>query len=103
MKGSRVATHHRPSTDAVATALNALGRDTTLVLEDRDEEEVYVQVWLRDDGLFQLECRDGGPATHRRVLTVSAEKVERAVLAWRARDDDWDAGIDWTDVSAEFS
>ncbi len=103
MRGSRQRNHQRPSTDAVATALHSLGRDTTLVLEDRDEDQVYVQVWLRSDGLFQLESRSGGPATHRRVLTVSAERVERVVLAWRARDEDWDAGLDWTDVSAEFS
>ena len=103
MTGSRLRTNRRPSTDAVATALHALGRDATFVLEDRDQKEVYVQVWLRADGLFQLESRTGGPSTHRRLLTVSAEKVERVVLAWRAGEDVWDDGLDWTDVSAEFS
>lgn len=102
LSGSRVPTTSRPSRRAVSTAVASLVRDGWVLLQAVDAEDLYAQVWLRPDGLYQLEHRAGGPDRHFRALTVSQEKVERVLLAWFAEDDGWDVGIDWTDVSAMF-
>lgn len=36
------------------------------------------------------------------VLVDAADTVERVVLGWLDEADDWDAGVDWTEVSHEF-
>lgn len=103
LRGSRAPTTSRPTRAGVSNAVQSLIRDGHVVLVDAAVEDQYVQVWFRPDGLYQLEHRDGSPQRHDRVLTVSVDKVERVVLGWLDQADDWDAGVDWTDVSHEFS
>jgi hypothetical protein len=76
-----------------------------LVLGDSRPEKAdnYVQVWLRQDGIYQLEYRDGTPAEHYRTLTVSADKVHTAFNAWRTDDREWRTSFTWTCIGSMFA
>jgi len=58
----------------------------------------YVQVWHEHGGDYQLEHRCGGPATHRRVMLDSAERVARLMARWARQEPEWDAGTAWEDA-----
>lgn len=62
-----------------------LPRDAYLILDDSSGRpgDEYIQVLLRQDGVYQLEFRAGSPAEHYQTLTVSAEKVHTAFNGWR--------------------
>ncbi|WP_335931860.1 DUF6891 domain-containing protein [Streptomyces sp. PTD5-9] len=58
----------------------------------------YVQVWHEHGGDYQLECRSGGPATHRRVMLGSADPVAGLMARWARQEPEWDAGTAWEDA-----
>ncbi|MFB7946809.1 hypothetical protein ACFC6L_18070 [Kitasatospora phosalacinea] len=74
--------------------------DSHLVLErfgaDEPEGDWYVQVRLQENGVYQLEYRDGVPAEHYRTLTVSLAKVVDALVGWSNGQTAWRSGFDWT-------
>ncbi|MGG5258473.1 hypothetical protein [Phycicoccus avicenniae] len=104
--GRRVMRAPRP--DDVLGVLESLPRDGHAVLQSMDDAEVYIQVWLRPDGTYQLELRDGSVETHRQALSVSRDRVAAAFSAWLDEhsgdgDDSWRAPHDWRDISATFT
>jgi hypothetical protein len=81
-----------------------LPRDSHLILEDSREGRAneYIQVWLRQDGVYQLEYRDGSAAEHYQTLTVSVGKVHTAFNAWRLGEREWQAAFTWTCIGSLF-
>ncbi|MFC7492098.1 MULTISPECIES: hypothetical protein [unclassified Knoellia] len=72
--------------------IESLPRDGHVLLESMDEPEVYVQVWLRPEGHYQLEVRDGS-------LQLS--------LGWLDEhsgdgDDHWRDGFQWDNISCSL-
>jgi hypothetical protein len=93
-----------PSRSRIEAAVLSLPRDGHLGLEHSgvDKADEYIQVWLRPDGIYQLEYRDGSPTEHYQTLTVSADKVHTAFNAWRLGDREWRAGFTWTCIGSMF-
>lgn len=69
------------------------------IVEWADQD--YIQVWLDDDGVYQLEYREDGPESHFVVHTDDAELVIRTMWAWAIRDDSWRTAVDWMFVDVE--
>ena len=63
-----------PDPEVVLGIVESLPRDGHVVLQSMDEPEVYIQVWLRPDGSYQLELRDGSVHTHVQTRSVSRER-----------------------------
>ncbi|MEV7504472.1 hypothetical protein [Streptomyces sp. NPDC093018] len=97
----------RATERAVGIMLASLGRGNEYVVLERQEEgregDWYVQVWLRDNNTYQLEYCDGVPAEHYQTLTVSQEKVLRALLGWMLGEPGWREGFMWSSVGHMFT
>lgn len=92
-----------PTADEVLGVIESLPRDGHVLLESMDVPEVYVQVWLRPEGHYQLEMRDGSKATHVQTRTVSRERVAAAFTAWLEEhsgdgDDGWRTTFPWSNI-----
>ncbi|MFJ5231169.1 hypothetical protein ACIQBJ_14895 [Kitasatospora sp. NPDC088391] len=81
--------------------------DSFLIVErfgpDEPAGDWYVQVRLREDGVFEVEYRDGVPAEHYRTLTVSAERATAAVVGWVAGEPAWRERFRWTSIGHWFT
>lgn len=105
------ATSHRsaraPEPDVVLAVIETLPRDGHAVLQSMDDPEVYIQVWLRPDGSYQLELREGSVDTHVQTRSASRERVAAAFTGWleeHSGDGDavWRGSHQWNDISATF-
>ncbi|CAN7392924.1 hypothetical protein LJR027_002271 [Terrabacter sp. LjRoot27] len=97
-----------PKPEVVLGVIESLPRDGHALLESMDQPEVYIQVWLRSDGSYQLELRDGSVHTHVQTRSVSRERVAAAFTSWlQEHSGDGDAGwrdnYHWNDISGTFS
>ncbi|MCC8249713.1 hypothetical protein [Saccharothrix luteola] len=100
LEGDRVGRLENPDRGRIEAAVLALARDSVLVLS-AERDDVYIQVWQRPDGIFQLEHRAGSPSEHYQTLTVSAEKVYTAFDAWRRAADGWESPFTWRLIDTE--
>lgn len=97
-----------PQPEVVLGVIESLPRDGHALLESMDQTEVYIQVWLRSDGSYQLELRDGSVQTHVQTRSVSRERVAAAFTSWlQEHSGDGDAGwrdtFHWNDISGTLS
>jgi hypothetical protein len=104
--GRRVMRAPRP--DDVLGVIESLPRDGHVLLESMDEPEVYIQVWLRPEGSYQLELREGSVETHVQTRSLSRERVAAAFSGWLEEhsgdgDGTWRDGYQWNDISATFA
>ncbi|KAB8158914.1 hypothetical protein FH609_019820 [Streptomyces sp. 3MP-14] len=91
----------RPAAGTLARLVRGLGDEGNRFLVVRrvpDLPTEFAQVWREDGGDFELEHRNGGPATHVRTRLGSAESVAVALTGWARRDADWAAGLAWRRV-----
>lgn len=96
-----------PKPDDVLGVIESLPRDGHVLLESMDEPEVYIQVWLRPEGHYQLEVRDGSLATHVQTRTVSRDRVAAAFTGWLDEhsgdsDDHWREAFQWNNISGSL-
>src|SRR6478735_4235438 len=105
------ATSHRsvraPVPDVVLAVIETLPRDGHALLQSMDDPEVYMQVWLRPEGSYQLELREGSVDTHVQTRSVSRERVAAAFTGWleeHSGDGEavWRGNYQWNDISAMF-
>ena len=94
-----------PKPDDVLGVIESLPRDGHVLLQSMDAPEVYIQVWLRPEGDYQLEVRDGSVATHVQTRTVSRERTAAAFSAWLDEhsgdgDDRWRQTFQWNNIGA---
>lgn len=89
--------------DNVVAVLEAMARGGNAVVGSDADPEVFIQVWLRDNGVYQLEYRDGKPTRHYQTLTVSRDKVAAAIVGWLADDDSWKEAFQWKDIGHWFA
>jgi hypothetical protein len=104
--GRRVMRAPRP--DDVLGVIESLPRDGHVLLESMDEPELYIQVWLRPEGSYQLELRDGSVETHVQTRSLSRERVAAAFSGWLEEhsgdgDGTWRERYQWNDISARFT
>ena len=94
-----------PKADDVLGVIESLPRDGHVLLESMDATEVYIQVWLRPDGSYQLELRDGSVATHVQTRTVSRERAAAAFMGWLEEhsgdgDGRWRESFQWNETGS---
>jgi hypothetical protein len=99
---------HAPKPEVVLGIIESLPRDGHVVLESMDEPEVYIQVWLRPDGSFQVEMREGAVETHVQTRSVSRERVAAAFTGWLDEHSGdggagWRDDYQWNDISGTLS
>lgn len=88
----------------VVAVLESMARGgNAVVSSDGDPTLVFIQVWLRDNGVYQLEYRDGRPTRQYQTLTVSREKVCAAIVDWLADDDSWKSSFQWKFIGDWFA
>lgn len=97
-----------PKPEVVLGVIESLPRDGHVLLESMDQPEVYIQVWFRPDGSYQLELRDGSVDTHVQTRSVFRERVAAAFTSWlEEHSGDGDAGwrdsFHWKDISGTLS
>lgn len=97
-----------PDPEVVLGIVESLPRDGHVVLQSMDEPEVYIQVWLRPDGSYQLELRDGSVHTHVQTRSVSRERVAAAFTSWLEEHSGeggagWRDNFHWKDISGTLS
>ncbi len=74
--------------------------DAPYVIVERADQD-FIQAWLRDDGVYQFEYRDGGPESHFVVRTDDADLVVNTIWAWVSRDPAWLTAVDWMFVDLD--
>lgn len=105
MRVSNGLTLRSPTANNIAAVLESLPRGGYVILEREGEsgDNVhYAQVWLRPDGSFQLEYREGSASEHYRTRTVSREKVSAALIGWLVNEPSWREKFDWQSIEGFF-
>jgi hypothetical protein len=102
LEGTRIRRTKNPKDDQIEAAILSMARESAVVLSASEDDNTYIQVWHRPDGLYQLEHRAGSPLEHFQTMTVSADKVHTAFTAWRRDDEDWADPFTWKSISDLF-
>ncbi|MDF5751803.1 hypothetical protein [Spongiactinospora sp. TRM90649] len=83
--------------------LNSLLRELTfanrfLVVErlDAENDEYYIQAYLRDDGAYWLEYRDGSADAHFRTSCRTLPVLAQIITMWLYRLPGWRETLPWT-------
>jgi hypothetical protein len=97
-----------PDEETVQSVVQTLTRGEHVVISagvegGGESTLVYAQVWLRPEGIYQVEYRDGAPSRHWRAMSVSREKAAGFLASWCANDPDYARGFQWEDISAWFA
>jgi hypothetical protein len=95
-----------PTESNIVAILESLPRGGHVILElegESGENSHYAQAWLRPDGTFQLEYRDGQPSEHYQTRTISREKVAAALFGWVSGEASWRENFDWQSIGDRFS
>jgi hypothetical protein len=100
LEGTRLLRVQNPDDSRIEAAVLTMASESVVVLSETDD--TYIQVWQRPDGLYQLEHRAGSPLEHFQTMTVSAEKVHTAFIAWRHDEDGWADPFTWKSISELF-
>jgi hypothetical protein len=90
-----------PTENRIRALLGALSRDEHVILERfGSSDNHYIQVWLRSDGVFQLEYRAGQPSQHYQTQTESRDKVVSALSGWCRGESAWRDDFEWLSIGA---
>jgi hypothetical protein len=108
LEGSACRNVRGPGSAVILGVLESLPRDGHVILASMDAAEVFIQVWHRPDGSYQLETRNGSAASHVQTRSISREKVADAFSAWLGEkagegDASWRAAFQWNDISGMFA
>ncbi|MFS8099286.1 hypothetical protein LFM09_19345 [Lentzea alba] len=98
LEGTRTRRIRNPNDSQIEAAVLNLARESAVVHSETTDDHTYIQVWQRLDGLYQLEHRAGSPAEHYQTMTVSADKVHTAFIAWRNHDEHWTDPFTWKPI-----
>lgn len=92
-----------PTDNRIRAVVAALSRDQHVVLERfGSSDKHYIQVWLRSDGLLQLEYRAGQPSEHYQTRTDSRDKVITALSGWTVGETAWRDAFEWLSIGDWF-
>jgi hypothetical protein len=88
-----------PETDKLRElVLGLTAGNRFLVVERHDRTTLwqhYVQVYLNDDGTYDIEFREGGPHAHFRAKRVKPDEAADSVLGWSADEGGWREAQTW--------
>ncbi|MEV6648670.1 hypothetical protein [Amycolatopsis sp. NPDC051371] len=90
-----------PDESNIRAVLEALPRGGHVILEHEKSasgSEHYIQAWLRPEGTYQLEYREGNADNHYQTLTISREKVGDALIGWLDAESTWRESFQWKSI-----
>ena len=90
----------RPTGAELAAVLARIGADgDRFAIVERDSEprnsQVFIQAWRWDDGMYELEHREGAAERHFGALLEGPERVTELVLDWIRDGAAWRGAVDW--------
>lgn len=93
----------RPTVAGLTAVFERIGADGdrfAVVERDREPREAntYVQALRWEDGVYEVEHREGGPERHFGALVHEPERVVELVLDWIRDGDAWRGAVDWQPV-----
>jgi hypothetical protein len=104
MRTSKGLIQRNPTEDRVRALVGALARGEHVVLEQFGRSSsYYIQVWLRPDGVFQLEYRAGSAGEHYQAQAESREKVAAALSGWIRGETAWRDDVEWLSIEDWFN
>lgn len=66
-----------------------------LVYEHTGDANSYIQTYLRPEGDYRLEYREGGATSHYRTVGETADSILRAFTGWARESGTWRAEFTW--------
>jgi hypothetical protein len=104
-----------PTANRIPALVGALSREASLAASDSgsmaeyiivhligSSDDQYIQVWLRPEGVFQLEYRAGKPSEHYQTRTESRDKVVSALSGWSRGESAWRDDFEWVSIGHWF-
>lgn len=92
------ASHDGPGLSTLSELVERIGAEGDrflVVTRIPDEPDVYVQVWHKTDGDYQLEHRAGAPDRHFQAFVATAAEVVEVMARWVRQEAGWDRGPVW--------
>ncbi|MHA6764217.1 DUF6891 domain-containing protein [Streptacidiphilus sp. PAMC 29251] len=91
----------RPTATVLAAVLARVGTDgDRYVIVERDceprQDEVFLQAWRRDDGVYEVEHRAGGPERQFGAESEGPGQVTELFLDWIRDGAAWGGAVAWT-------
>jgi hypothetical protein len=103
MRTSGGLVQRNPTEKRIRALLVALSRDEYVIIERvGSPDSHYIQIWVRSDGVFQLEYRAGGPSEHYQTRADSRDKVVSALSGWSAEENAWRDDFEWLSIGNWF-
>ena len=103
MRASGGLVQRNPTENRIRALLGALSREGYVTLERvGSSNSHYIQVWLRPNGVFQLEYRAGRSSAHYQTRTNSRDKVVSALSGWSRGENDWRNDFEWLSIGDWF-
>ncbi|MBB4700181.1 hypothetical protein [Sphaerisporangium siamense] len=84
-----------PTSEDLGRLVSGLTRSNRFVIVERLDaanSEYYMQAYLRDDGAYWLEYRNGGADTHFQTTCLTPQVLKRVFTMWRYSMPGW---LDW--------
>lgn len=104
MRTSGGLVQRNPTENRLRALLGALSRGDYVILGRVGSSHThYIQVWLRPNGLFQLEYRAGQASEHYQTQADSREKIVSALSGWIKEENGWRDDFDWVSIGSWFS
>jgi hypothetical protein len=104
MRTSGGLVQRNPTENRISALLAALSRNDSIILEQvGSSNSNYIQVWLRPDGVFQLEYRAGQPSEHYQTRTDSRCRVVSALSGWIDEESAWRDDFEWLSIGNWFN
>ena len=104
MRTSGGLVQRNPTGNRISALLAALSRNDSIILERvGSSNSNYIQVWLRPDGVFQLEYRAGQPSEHYQTRTDSRCRVVSALSGWIDEESAWRDDFEWLSIGNWFN
>ena len=86
-----------PELATLLAQLGPAGNRYAVVERAKIEDNVFIQAWRGDDGVYSVEHRDGGPRQHFTLRVAGPAEVTELFVAWARGDESWRAA-DWQPV-----
>jgi hypothetical protein len=103
MRTSSGLMQRNPTENRIRALVSALSKGQYVMLEQfGSSESNYIQVWLRPEGIFQLEYRAGHPSEHFQARTESRDRVASALFGWSMGGDSWRDAFEWNSIGDWF-
>ena len=80
-----------PELEELLGRLGADGDRYVVVEHGRIEDQVFIQAWRGNDGVYEVEHRAGGPDRQFGVRVAEPAEVAALIVSWARFDDSWQA------------